>query len=243
MFKRKKSGAPEVSVDAVGDDSENAEQTAPAPAADSGPTTGPWDVADVPDDETALPRLDLGAIRVPIPEDLEVRLEVDDNGNVGAAVVADEHSTLQLNVFAAPRRNGLWDDVRTEIAQALTEQGVLAEEADGVLGRELRARIPTGDPKGKTTPARFVGSDGPRWFLRGLLTGPAATDPVQAKRFEEVFRGIVVVRGGEAMAPRDPLTLRVPTEAQQANEAHADGDPAYADLDPFERGPEITEIH
>jgi hypothetical protein len=44
------------------------------------------------------------------------------------------------------------------------------------------------------------------------------------------------------MAPRDPLTLRLPTDAQP-RPTGGDGDPAYADLDPFERGPEITEIH
>jgi hypothetical protein len=239
VFKRKKAGAPDEFADTAGE--ETPPEQEPAAAADEpGATTGPWDPADVADEDNSLPRLDLGAIRVPIPEDLELRLEVDDNGNVSTAVVADEHSTLQLNAFAAPRRNGLWDDVRTEIAQALTDQGVVAEEADGDLGRELRARIPTGDPKGTTTPARFVGCDGPRWFLRGLLTGPAATDAVQAKPFEDVFRGIVVVRGTEAMAPRDQLMLRLPAEAQQAA---GEADPAYADLDPFERGPEITEIH
>ncbi|MDQ1709887.1 MAG: hypothetical protein QOG49_1272, partial [Frankiaceae bacterium] len=203
-------------------------------------TTGPWDVDDV-EGETFAPRVDLGAIRVPVPKDLELRIEVDDGGTVMAATVGNEHSALQLNAFAAPRRSGLWTEVRTEIAQALTEQGVGSEEADGALGRELRARIPTGDAKGATTSARFVGSDGPRWFLRGLLTGPAATDPVQAEPFEAVFREIVVVRGGEAMAPRDPLTLRLPTEAP-ARVGQPDA-VAYDDLDPFERGPEITEIH
>ena len=70
--------------------------------------------------------------------------------------------------------------------------------------------------------ARFIGVDGPRWFLRGLLTGPAATDTLQAKRLEELFRGIVVVRGGDAMAPRNALPLHLPREAvEQMAEAEA----------------------
>ena len=239
VFKRKKAPEPgETESVAEAASREEAVLGAPEPAV----TTGPWDPADVDAADNALPRLDLGAIKVPIPEDLELRLEVDEQGNVGAAVVADEHSTLQLNAFAAPRRTGLWEEVRDEIRQALTDQGVIAELVDGDLGIELRARIPTGDEKGTTTPARFIGADGPRWFLRGLLTGPAAIDAAAAKAFEDVFRGVVVVRGGEAMAPRDPLTLRLPPDAQ-AQAAAAAGDPAYADLDPFERGPEITEIH
>lgn len=242
MFKRKKAGeAAELAASESTEDAATREQP-DLGAAEPDVTTGPWDPADLAAEDNALSRLDLGAIRVPIPEDLELRLEVDEQGNVGAAVVADGHSTLQLNAFAAPRRSGVWDDVRREIAQALTEQGVAVEEANGKLGRELRARIPTGDPKGTTTPARFVGCDGPRWFLRGLLTGPAATDAVQAKPFEDVFRGVVVIRGGEAMAPRDPLVLRLPPDAK-ARAAGGDGGAPYDELDPFERGPEITEIH
>jgi len=93
--------------------------------------------------------------------------------------------------------------------------------------------------------ARFVGVDGPRWFLRGLFQGPAATDPGQARRLEDVFRGVVVVRGGEAMAPRDALPLRMPREAADAVGAPATdggGEQSTYSLDPFDRGPEITEI-
>ena len=91
-------------------------------------------------------------------------------------------------------------------------------------------------------PARFLGADGPRWFVRALMSGPAATDPVQAAPFEYLFRSVVVVRGKDAMAPRDPLPLRLPTDAViqgGPDEPSEDVDP----LNPFERGPEITEIH
>lgn len=240
MFKRKKAteAAANDSDETPGDPAalEEAVLGRPEPAV----TSGPWDPADL-DPDDGVRRLDLGALRVPIPDALELRLEVDDAGNVGAAIIGDSRNSLQLNAFAAPRRGGLWDEVRSEIAQALTDQGVAAEEADGELGPELRARIPTGDAKGATTPARFVGYDGPRWFLRGLLTGPAATDPAQAAPFHAVFRDVVVVRGGDAMAPRDPLPLRLPTDARPQESAEADA-ASYDGLDPFERGPEITEI-
>lgn len=241
MFKRKKPGEHSAQVDSdPGDDTSTEEAVLGAP--EPSVTTGPWDAADAPDD-TDRPRVDLGAILVPVPPELELRLDVDPQGNIGAATIGDGRSALHLNAFAAPRRSGIWDEVRTEIAQSLTEAGAPAEEADGELGRELRSRIPTGEAKGATTPARFVGYDGPRWFLRGLLTGPAATDPVQAKPFVDVFRDIVVVRGGEAMAPRDPLALRIPAEATLQPGAPAQtGETSYDDLDPFERGPEITEI-
>jgi hypothetical protein len=55
--------------------------------------------------------------------------------------------------------------------------------------------------------------DGPRWFLRGLLTGPAAENPEAAAPLEEAFRGIVVVRGAEPMPVREQLPLRLPPQA------------------------------
>lgn len=243
-FGRKKSKDDEPEVKAV------AEETTALPPEPVVVTTGPYDLADVSDE---LPRLDLGGIRVPVPDGTEIRVDVSPEGNVVSAVAVNGNSQLQINAFAAPRREGIWDDVRTEIAQSLqNEQGGGAEEAEGPFGKELRARIPAGQP-GQTTSARFIGADGPRWFVRGLITGPAVTDPVQAKPLEDVFRGTVVVRGNEAMAPRDALPLRLPREAAEAAaHAHAEeqarqdeqgpyGGAGKEDFNPFERGPEITE--
>jgi hypothetical protein len=119
----------------------------------------------------------------------------------------------------------------------LRSTGGSGEEAQGSFGPELRARIP--DESGGSQAARFIGVDGPRWFLRGLLTGAAATDTLQARRLEDVFRGIVVVRGGDAMAPRDPIALHLPREAI---EQMTEPDPEDRVLELTERGPEITEI-
>ena len=237
--RKKKQDEPEETKAAV-------EETAPEPEPIP-KTTGPYDSADVEDE---LPRIDLGGLRVPVPEGTEIRVDVSPEGTVMSAVAVNGSSQMQINAFAAPRREGIWDEVRTEILQSLrNEPGADPQEADGPFGRELRARIPTGQP-GQMTTARFIGADGPRWFLRALLTGPASTDPVQAKVLEDVFRGTVVVRGNEAMAPRGVLPLKLPKEAQEQAAAAAQaaaeqqGEPGRyesADFNPFERGPEITE--
>ena len=223
-------------------------------------TTGPWDVEDVPDDD--VPRLDLGSLRVPVPDGAELRLELDEQSQmVIAAVAVLGPNAIQIGAFAAPRNTGIWDEVADEITQGLRAAGGSSEPAEGPFGRELHARVPMETPQGGRTvaPARFLGVDGPRWFVRGMVQGPAATDPVQAKNLEDIFRGVVVVRGSDAMAPRDPLPLQVPRDvadqmhdAEQApDHAHdhvhvqehaAEAQPQYDDLNPFERGPEITEI-
>jgi hypothetical protein len=62
-------------------------------------------------------------------------------------------------------------------------------------------------------PARFLGVDGPRWFLRGMISGPAAGSPEAAAALEEAFHAIVVVRGTEPMPVREQLPLTLPAEA------------------------------
>ena len=108
--------------------------------------------------------------------------------------------------------------------------------------------MPGQGPDGRTvfSPARFIGVDGPRWFLRAVLSGRAAIDEDAASVLLDVVRATVVVRGDEAMAPRELLALRLPDQPEPVVEYGADEEPAapnLSDLKPFERGPEITEIH
>ena len=214
---------------------------------------GPWDRAEVPD---AGDRIDLGSLWVPGVPGMELRLEVDEAATqvVGVTAVLGE-SALQLSAFAAPRSAGVWDGIRQEIAAGITAQGGTAQDADGPVGVELHAQMPGRGPDGRPffTPARFLGVDGPRWFLRGVLSGRSAVDPAAAEPLLEVFRSTVVVRGTEAMAPRDLLPMSMPEQAAPdpgppgpgpaGEEEHgADGRRRAEDLRPFDRGPEITEV-
>lgn len=209
---------------------------------------GPWDLEDLPSDD-GLDRVDLGALRVPVPEGVELRVDLDPQGAVVAATLVHGEDVMQLGVFAAPRTEPLWDEVREEIATSLAEGGGGASTEDGPYGVELQGRVPTDQPDSFAA-ARFVGVNGPRWFLRALLSGPA----VAAGQVDEVLagalRGVVVVRGADAMPPREPLPMRLPKEAQvSAEEAIAAQQAAEAQqqeesrtLPPLaERGPETTE--
>jgi hypothetical protein len=200
-----------------------------------GRPTGPWDLEDAKDD--GVDRLDLGGLHVPVPDGVELRVEVQDDVAMAVSLV-DGNSLLQVHAFAAPKSSGLWDEVRTEIAQSLKGSGGTGEEAEGPFGTELRARLPMED--GQSQPARFFGVDGPRWFLRGLMTGAGSTDPNQARRLEEAFRQVAVNRGGDAMAPRDMIPLHLPREALEA-QPEPEEEPDRTLRLP-ERGPEITEI-
>lgn len=227
-------------------DKELAEEAAAEEAGGLVRPEGPWDAEDAPEDD--VPRIDLGSLQLPVPDGTEVRVDVSPEGEVVAATMVQGPSSMQVNVFAAPKRSGIWAEVRSEIAEALTQGGGRAEPVDGPLGPELRAQVPTEQPGQGTmlAPARFLGVDGPRWFLRALLTGPAATDPAAATGLETALRSVVVVRGGEAMAVRDPLPLHLPKDvaeqaAAAAEEADQAGPSTQGGLPMPERGPEITE--
>jgi Protein of unknown function (DUF3710) len=211
-------------------------------------TAGPWDEADAPDDE--VQRIDLGSLLLPVPEGTEVRVDVSPEGEVVAATMVQGDSAMQVNVFAAPKRTGIWAEVRSEIAAALLEGGGSTEQVEGPYGVELQAQVPTEVPGQGTmlAPARFLGVDGPRWFLRALITGPAATDDAAAAGLEKTLKDVVVQRGNEAMAVRDPLPLHLPrdvAESAAAAQASVSPDPEpeerAAGLPMPERGPEITE--
>ena len=201
---------------------------------------------------TTSPRVDLGAILLPGVQGMELRMEIDKATNVvSAASILLDGSSLQVQAFAAPRTDGIWDEIRAEIAESVTQQGGSADDLPGPFGRELLARLPVRTPEGRTghRPARFIGADGPRWFVRGVITGRAAVDPAAATALEQLFGGIVVVRGTDARPPRDLLTLTLPgpgapnlTHDPAPPEAEDGATPAAPDFDPLTRGPEITEI-
>ena len=197
-------------------------------------TSGPFDEADAPAD--GLARIDLGSIRLPALPGMDLRIELNPQQKVIAATLRAGTSTLQVSAFAAPRAAGIWDDVRTELAASASGQGASLREADGPFGPELVGTIlapapqqpgATAAPERVRRATRFLGVDGPRWFLRGMLSGPAAEDPAAAEPLEAAFRGIVVVRGAEPMPVREQLPLRLPPQAAaQLSASQAAGQPA-----------------
>ncbi len=229
-------GPAEDGVTDVGTDSGPALRRGPA----ENVPDGPFDEADAPDDD--IPRVDLGSMRVPIVDEVELRLEVNEQGELGQVLLLEGPNVMQIGAFAAPRSAGIWDEVRPEIVESVTGSGGTAVEVEGLYDVELSAQVPTGTP-GELAPARFLGIDRPRWFMRALLSGPAALDPDAAELLLSVLAGTVVVRGTEAMPIRDALPLRLPKEAIDAAEAQAAADAQGEDngLDQLGPGPTITE--
>jgi hypothetical protein len=233
-------------IDDEFEETEETEETDDGHTVD-GPVSGigPYDLADVDDPGAGGSRVDLGGIWLPGRPGLEVRVEADQTtGEVVAVTAVLGDGALQLQPFAAPRSEGIWDEVRTEIRAGITAQGGTVDEVTGPLGPELRTRVPARSADGSQTvqPARFVGVDGPRWFLRGVITGGPALDPDTDAELVALFRDVVVVRGNDPMAPRDLIPLRLPSVPEDEPDAPGATEAPGEPLSPFERGPEITEI-
>jgi hypothetical protein len=149
---------------------------------------------------------------------LQLRLEVEEGSQRVVAVALDyAGSTLQVQPFAAPRGSGLWHEIRDQIVEQIHAQGGTTRVTIGPFGPEVHAEIPASSGgEGGTRLARFVGVDGPRWFLRGVISGDAAINVEAASMIEELFRSIVVVRGATPMPPRDLIPLHMPASAGEA---------------------------
>ncbi|MEV5710585.1 DUF3710 domain-containing protein [Actinoallomurus sp. NPDC052274] len=227
---------------------------------------GPWDAE--ADSIPEVERVDFGAFQVPIAEGIEHQLNIEDaeqdaqgnlvGGHFVAVTVVIGESGLQLQAFAAPKKSGLWDELRQEIAEEIKQAQGETQEAEGPFGTELHAMVPVAIPEELKDqvppeiaeqgygwqPVRFLGVDGPRWFLRGVVQGAALQDPEQARAVEEIFANIVVNRGDSPMPPRELLELSLPDGAQQAmgQQEQEGGEDGGSPFNPFERGPEITEV-
>ena len=191
-------------------DSATPEQPKSAPADRA--TAGPLDESEA---NAVRPYVDLGGVKILPRPDLALRLEVEEGSKRVVAVGLDyAGSTLQVQPFAAPRSSGLWHEIRDQIVEQIARQGGTTKPQVGVFGPELFAEIPVAGSSPRF--ARFIGVDGPRWFLRGVIAGEGATNPEAGAKVEDLFRSIVVVRGTTPMPPRDLIPLHMPaTGAQQ----------------------------
>lgn len=202
-----------------------------------GDERGPWDVddEDVPDYDDYL---DLGSYYLPFLQGIELRVKTNRaTQQVLGSTITYGSSSLEIEAFAAPKTMGLWDDVRADLIEA----NKAASEVDGVFGTELS--LPVVVKGGRKVLTRIVGVDGPRWMLRGIFSGKAATDPEhdETKALNEFFANIVVERGDDPLAPRDLIPMHppvAPAERKAAKEAaEQEGNDEKTDIPGKPKGP------
>ncbi|MEV6910475.1 DUF3710 domain-containing protein [Amycolatopsis sp. NPDC051071] len=168
---------------------------------------GPFDIEDAPED--GIPRIDLGSVKVPVPDGSQVQVEMDpESGGVRAVHVVTEQGQITVSGYAAPRSGGLWKDVSTELTEQLRADGAKVSVGMGEWGLELSAIV--GD-----VALRFVGVDGPRWMLRGVIAGPQSQASQAPAVLREIVRQTIIDRGDAPMPVRTPLTITLPDAVAQ----------------------------
>lgn len=182
--------------------------------ATGGAGSGPYDVDAQPDDEWI--RLDVGSLRLPLPEGSQLQVEVDPSGPVRAVHLMTALGQITLTAYAAPRSGGLWREVIPELLVKLQADGTQATRVAGEWGEEVQAVTEQGV-------LWFLGVDGPRWMLRGVAAGPAEGTQARIELLRDVVRHTVVVRGTEPLPVGSPLPLRLPESlGEQLRQATAE---------------------
>ncbi|MCE7000920.1 DUF3710 domain-containing protein [Saccharothrix sp. S26] len=174
---------------------------------------GPFDSTQAPND--GLNRLDLGSIRLPVPDGAQLQVEMDPAGAVRAVHLLTTVGQLTVSAFAAPKSDRLWPEVSGEMIAQFKSDGFRILRENGEWGEEITAR-------NNEVHLRVVGVDGPRWMLRGIAAAPTeeqglkATDALYA-----LMRDTIVVRGEQAMPVRTPLPIELPEAIARHIQAQA----------------------
>lgn len=225
------------------------EQAAVEEASDAAPTetesqTGPFDYSEIDNPDEYL---DFGSILVKPVSGMKVRMDVEESKKRVIAVsleIAD--SRIQLMAFSASKSDSLWPGISDKIKNDIGAQKGEIFLREGEHGEELLAKVPQQMPDGRAghVALRFVGIDGPRWFLRAVIGGAAIADEEASKVIDGILRSVVVNRGDKPLPPAELLPLSVPANAQTrpAEAESQDGSAAQNEAKRPERGPEITQI-
>lgn len=185
------------------------------PVTESTPLAVPRDSREL---ESKKGYLDFGALLIPTAKNQQVRLDIDQKTKrVVALTIMVDQASIQVQPFSAPKSGGTWNEVLEQIEESVIKQEGKVKRVDGRFGKELAARVPTVLKDGRKgwRVARFIGYEGPRWFLRGVVGGRGAIDATAARAVEDLFAKIVVVRGDDPLPPRELLRLQPPEGAKR----------------------------
>ncbi|MEU4348804.1 DUF3710 domain-containing protein [Streptomyces sp. NPDC023838] len=161
-------------------------------AARRGLDIGPWYAGEpfVPADEY----LDLGALWIPSREGIQIEpMSSDSTSGCADVTLVLDGTALQLQVFRRTE-DSTWRAVRHDLLRKIRASHSRASETLGLAGIEIEANQAVTMQDGSSTfmRVRFLGCDGPGWFLRGVVTGTGA-EPESLEQWPyEVFLNTVV---------------------------------------------------
>lgn len=156
--------------------------------------------------------LNLGSMRLPLPKESQVQVEMNDQGPRMLHIVT-HHGRITPVAFAAPSSGGQWENAIEEIADGMREQGLPVTFEMGPWGREVIGH-------GGNGAIRIMGMDGPRWMLRITCVAPTGKEEQLATLAREMAARSFVYRGDDPILAGNSLPVMLPQQlAEQVQEA------------------------
>ncbi len=174
---------------------------------------GPRDLSEV---DATRGYVDLGSLRIPAIAGMQLRTQLAPDGRTVLRVLLVLGSSgIQVSLAAAPKSGGVWDELREQIRSGMEADGAQVQDVRTRYGEELLADLLVTLPDGgrATSRMRVIGREGPRWFARIDVLGPAAQSLEAGASLEQVIDRMVVVRDDAPRARLDLLPLHVPEGA------------------------------
>lgn len=171
--------------------------------------TGPFD-GDSVDIETfdfsdfSIGILDLGSLRIPLPKESQVQVEMGEQGPRMLHIVTKVGRITPV-AFAAPRKPGQWAESVEEIREGMSRDGLTVTTEPGPWGAEVVGKNDNGQ-------VRVIGADGPRWMLRMTLAAPAGMEADLAEMTREVAARTFVYRGEDPILAGNALPVIMPEQ-------------------------------
>ena len=171
--------------------------------------TGPFD-GDSVDIETfdfsdfSIGILDLGSLRIPLPKESQVQVEMGEQGPRMLHIVTKVGRITPV-AFAAPRKPGQWAESVEEIREGMSRDGLTVTTEPGPWGAEVVGKNDNGQ-------VRVIGADGPRWMLRMTLAAPAGMEADLAEMAREVAARTFVYRGEDPILAGNALPVIMPEQ-------------------------------
>ena len=187
-----------------------------------GGDTGPFDgdsvdIAGFDFSDFAQGVLDLGSMRIALPRNSQVQVEMGETGPRMIHIVT-QFGRLTPVAFAAPTSAGQWAESTEQITQGMIGDGLETDIEQGPWGAEIIGKEENGI-------IRVIGVEGPRWMLRMTTTAPHDKAEGMRDIAREITARTFVYRGDNPVLAGNSLPVVLPKElvsqVQQAMEQRA----------------------
>lgn len=171
--------------------------------------TGPFDgdnvnIDDFDFSDFASGVLDLGSMKLAVPQGAQVQVEMGEKGPKMLHLVTTSGRITPV-AFAAPTQGGQWETASQDILDGMRREGSDAGFEPGPWGREVVAAA-------NNNVMRIIGIDGPRWMLRLTVAAPQDKADAAADIARDIAARTFVYRGTDPILAGNSLPVVMPAQ-------------------------------